>query len=257
MKKLLLLLVALLGLPAAAQSIPLFSLYDLDATTYVYPILCRPGIVTPTANVCATESPRFEAAKPITTTGASSTTVTAVASNNAFNELLAGDEIEILQPALSTSGARARRLITARASANSVTVDTAIQIDITGSSFVNGSLFAWYKFYANAGAEDGWFSVGDADHFQVAIGFIQAVTTGGIDYKLECRQRYLDRTGPVVLVQGANVTVFPATVAINVNDTRYAECRVGLKITTDDTPGADAGVNQEQITAWLEKGHTK
>jgi hypothetical protein len=250
MKKLLLaVLVALLGLPAAAQTIPLFTDYDLDATTYVYPVLCTPGPAVQTAATCPGQG-KGES-KKLTTAGVSTTTVTSVATNGAFTSLLAGDEIEVSLPALASLGTgRARRLLTARASADSVTVDTAIQIESTGAPFV------WWKFYKDATAEDGWFSVGDAKEFTLFLGISQADVTGGIDYKAECRESYLDRKGPVALLAGpTNVTTFPlaATRILNVYNERYAECRVGIKIGTSDD-GADTTTHLEKVTLWIEKG---
>lgn len=250
MKKLLLFLALLVGAPAWAQTTVLFTDVDLDATSYTFYTLCSPGSVTFTASVCVGQG-RFEV-KGITTSGSSSTTVTSVASNAAFNELLAGDEIEIYNSEPTSVNGRERRLITARASANSVTVDSAVTIQSGGKPF------AWWKLVSGTTSEDGWFSIGDADHFSIILGFTQAVTTGGITYKVECRESYLGRKSPVVLVAGeTTVTTFPATARVNVRDERYAECRIGMKIVTDDTPGGDTGANQEKITAWLEKGSAR
>lgn len=251
MKKLLLFLALLAGVPAAAETVVLYTWYDLDATTYVFPVLCSPGNsgTVYTADNCPGQA-RFET-RPITTTAAASTTVTAVSSNSAFNELLAGDEIEVYNPSSqtnSTASGRERRLLTARASANSVTVDSNITIPTAGSKF------AWWKRVVAATAADGWFSVGNTTEFSLRLAFEQANVTGGITYKVECRDAYLDRKGPVVLVAGeTNVTTFPSTVRVNVYDERYAECRVGLKIGTADD-GGDTGADQERITLWLEKG---
>ncbi len=249
MKKLLLVALALLGSVAASAETRIITTdYDLDdAVNYRWPVLCTPGVITQTAVTCPGQG-RGEQ-KRVTTAGVSTTALTSVASNGAFTDLLAGDEIEVLS-GLQGPASRVRRLVTDRASADAVTLNTAVEI------LAAGQPFSWWKRVAATGDEDGWFNVGDTAEFDIVIGFFQANVTGGINYQVQCRDSYLDVKGPVVVLAGpTNVTTFSATstARVNVYKERFAECRVGFLIGTADD-GGDLTTNLERLNVWIETG---
>lgn len=80
---------------------------------------------------------------PITTSGALTTTVTSVSSNGAFTNVAVGDLLLI-----NVGGIPYERKVTARASANSVTVNAAINIPATGVRF------NYKKFWVSTNPKD-------------------------------------------------------------------------------------------------------
>ena len=164
--------------PAQMQGVSqsqLYGLYDLDSTTA---ISCAYGIV---------RSSVFEAGVTATTSGravtaGSSTTTTST--TDAFANIAVGDPIWA-----NISGKSVGRLVTAKASAASITVNSAWNLGSTGVTLTYQN--------ANCGANAGWFSVEGAESFTITWEIVaMAVSAGGIAVRIEERSNPLDGIGP-------------------------------------------------------------
>ena len=238
MKRFLLLsLLASVGALAHAGTLTVLE-YDLDSTSYVYPVICTP----PANATCPGDG--FSDARLITTSGAASNTVTTVASNAAFDLAAVGSVITFVPSQTTTA---VTRVITAKASSNSVTISgAAVTIPSTGTTF------RLWNLQTGGTATDGWFDVGALISMNFIVDIAQLNVTGGIDYMLECRHVYFGGVSSAF-------TVVPATnkTAVSVSSSGWAlsgsaqgpwdQCRVGLKIGTSDD-GGDTGANAEKIT---------
>lgn len=192
--------------------------YDLDAASYTY---CLLGSPNPGPG-------RVE-------TSGSSATVTAVATlSDPFTNVAVGDELYISGPQGSFL-----RTVTARASATSITVDSAVNLDVDG-----GYTFTYKTLSCGTGVTDGWLNFGPGVH-TVTIVYRQGDLTGGVDFSLESRPRGANGT-PVQIANGtiAATTALANGVTIVIGETS-SEFRVGLKYNTADT--ADNAANLEQI----------
>ncbi len=234
---------------ALAQSVPPTKAlnlleYDLDSASYIFPIYCTPSSALSVTACRGTGGAGRKSTQKITTSG-SSTTVTSLASNGAFTELLVGDLILIEVPSEATTTPDAQpsqylRWITARASADSITVNSAVTIPAAGVGFT------WWKLSAGTSASSGWFPMNPNQIIVVSVDQMDATS---IDYKVECRFKFWDYvSNPIIIAGPTNLTAAtdtPDRVAIEGAD-RYDQCRVGFKINTDD--GADTTTHAEKIT---------
>lgn len=171
-----LLILAMAALPVSTVAQPgvsrtrtiLFAEYDLDSTTAIS---------------CSYGPPRTILI-PITTSG-SSTTVAAVTSGSApYNLVSVGDLImvNITSPGAAGSATVNTRIVTARASADSITVDTAITIPATGLTF------QYQK--RTCGADSGWVSVENVKLFTIATQLDQ-ISVGANSIRFQIQGRYL------------------------------------------------------------------
>lgn len=177
-------------------------------------------------------------------TSSSSTTVTAV-SGTPFTAVAVGDEITASGPA-----GQFTRVITAKASSISLTVDSAVNLDVDGG-------YGWTFRTLTCGYGDtaGWIRMVGRAH-SVAISIRQRTATGGIDYSIETRPR--SGLGLPLQVLSGNltgelITGVRDTTAANsweITDTA-AEVRVGLKFgTTDDS--SDTGPEMVDVVLTTE-----
>lgn len=229
-------LAVLLGLLLAAPAYPqqqfqvvetlvLASVWDADSGTLTY---CN------TLGVARNLAGRNKTApnSSVLSTSGSSTTVTAT--RDGFANVAVGDPLWI-----NDDGVQLQRVVTARASATSITVNAAV--DITGAS--------WEYRTLTCGTTDtsGAVPVSGYNHltFQVILAQENSTST---DYEVECRL-YGPGTAWTVLSPIVNDTgVFNDVVA---TDLGFDECRVGVRVNTDD--GGDTGVNAEQYTILLQR----
>jgi hypothetical protein len=171
------------------------------------------------------------------------TTVTSVASNGAFTDLVVDDLILIQIPPSANPNpdqppTQALRRITARASADSITVNANVTIPTAGAQF------SWWKISAGTTAESGWFPMSPQETIFIDITQMDATS---IDYKAECRYRFWDFvTTPIIVAGPTNVTAAGNGRVVIEGGDRYDQCRVGFKINTDD--GADTTTHAEKIT---------
>lgn len=243
MKKLLIAaLFVLCGPLSSAQVVLELFRYELDSTTYVYPQLCS-GVTSASPGACPGSG--NPTSKLVTTSGASSATLTSVNTDAPFAGMAVGDAL-VLQSQDATSTLLSEpvtRRADAVASVNSITLSSAVIVPTAGVTFV------WSRLVAGTGAAtDGWFPMPESASSQINISFDQANVTGGIDYKIECRQcvnAYC--TTPNIIAGPTNVASFPAAARASITNERWSQCRVGLKIGTADD-GGDLTTNMEQIS---------
>lgn len=245
MKKLL--LAALLCLPglAWAGSVDSASFniqYRLDATTATYCV------------VKGKAGDPFRGSIPgpstITTSGSSTTTTEGVASAAPFTLLAVGDVISVSSP----DGTTANRVITAKASGSSITVDTAWDLSTAVP-------FSWWDVTCGTTASDGWIDVAGADRVAITFEIDQLNVTGGIDMQIQCRASGIS-SSPVQVFptcsSGSCATVQNYTTAGIASSTTvvlevpYSTCRVGIFIHTSDD-GGDLTTNEELIDVSIMK----
>ncbi len=220
------------------RSYPLATLYDLDSTSLIY---CR----TSGASNIVFQDNRITRV-PITA-AANSTTVTST--GGAFTNLVVGDHLFLVDPSPLTLGRVVERVITARASANSITISSAVST----STAVSQQSFEWRKLECGTAATSGWVPVEALRPVKFSIAVNQlSVATGGVDIRVECREQGEDAQ-PFRVYPTTGFTNYTAAgidsrlvVGLSIYDL-WKECRVGVKLSgTDD--GGDTGANAEQIT---------
>lgn len=225
--------------PVEFRSIPLTVLFDTDYVTGT------PGYCVTTGAAGNVNADNRLTKIPIAI-AANATTVTST--GGAFNNLLVGDILYFVDPSPLSPGAVIERVITARASANSITIDSVVSTLYA----VSQQSFEWRKLVCGTTAASGWVPVESFAKVKFSIAVNQiATTTGGIDFRVECRE------------QGANAQPFPVspTTGLFTNktaagitgrffvevDSDWRECRVGMQFDgTDD--GVDTGAAAEQVT---------
>lgn len=184
-----LLIAVLLAAPVSAQSpvtvtnSALYVRHDLDSTSA---IACSYGILKPGGF----ESGAVGVSGGLARTSGSSTTTTST--NNAFANVVVGDVIWA-----NISGKSVSRVVSAKASADSITVDSAWNLGTAGVSIQ----------YQNqvCGANSGWFLVEGSDNFEITweIGAM-AVSSGGIGVRIE------ESSNPIDSITTA-VNIWPGT----------------------------------------------
>ncbi len=242
MKKTLAALVALLLLAGEARgaiqdasTLPLVVNYDLDSDTMTY---CKSVGVGNNADFVWRDQ-----LQPVTTSGSSSATLAAVtaSANGPYDNLAVGSLLRFniaSGDGPSFGGAPTYRYLTAKASDDSATIDTAVLVGATGVPF------QYLNRSCGTTASSGWFSVSGWTAGTALLEISQIVTTSGIDYTLECKHAYPWATAVTVLTNSAAVTA-AGTVPL-VWSEPYDYCRVGIKLdSTDD--GDDLTTNTEQI----------
>jgi hypothetical protein len=184
---------------------------------------------------CSTSAP-LRGVGTVKTSG-SSTTVTAGA-GAPFNLLDVGDEIIVTDPVDET---QARRVITAKASGTSVTVDSAVSWTANGSS---GIPFTYRDRTCGTSDSSGWHDSTGKGNKLVILHVLALSATGGLDYFVQCRGLG-DASTPTTLVTG-NITqaIVPGNQATTFDPIVVPEActalRVGLKYGTTDTSGTDS-----------------
>jgi hypothetical protein len=181
---------------------------------------------------------------PITTSGSASTTVTAVSNNLAFTTVSVGDLL-LLQLADQRGALQQyERKVTAKASANSITVNAAINIPAAGVTFRFKKLF---------------FSTNPADRMWVPVKAITQATytyrvdananTGGVTYLVECAPvgegpAWPTRTWVQVWTgnTASGATLAPSLFAADLGHTGtpFEYCRFGVWFGTGDDADAAA-----------------
>lgn len=176
----------------------------------------------------------------ITTSATLSTTVTSVSSNAAFNSVTAGDLLLI-----TVNGRLYERKVTAKASANSITVNQAINIPAAGVTF------SFKKFF---------FSTNPADLLLIPVtGYSTLLVnwsvdananTGGVVTAWECTSDRVEFPGArwvtvfTAITVASGATQGNSTDSIDLTLLPYTYCRMGFKFGTgDDADVADEDLN--------------
>jgi hypothetical protein len=204
-------------------SVPMTSGYNLASTSYIY---CSTGDTA--GNVW---SQGIEVAIPVTTSGASSTVAAVTASSAPFTNVAVGDEL-----LFNLDGITYRRYVTARASADSITISGAPTATINLGDGRRGT--AGYGFYfrrrtCDTTATTGWFPVRGRQQVSIAI-TVETINATSIDVTTYCRSGGSLQTP--VEVDTKNYTAADGdiiTLAGGTGGLKWEACRVGMKVNTD------------------------
>lgn len=184
-------------------------------------------------------------------TSGSSTTVTGV---GAFANIAVGAQINGTD-SVAGGGEQWTAVVMARASADSITVDTAL--NLTSSTLLYRALTC------GTTSSSGAFDVSRSGRSTVQIDIAQLVLatpgTSTIDSRILCRvdpsaawlQVYPVLTPPTVTASYVSLAVVGGW-AKEINGT-YSQCRVGLKIDAADDASGDAGSNAEWVSISVRK----
>lgn len=222
--------------PDEIHSWPLAVLYNVQAVSPAY-IYCRTEGVARVAN----DDNRRQTTTPVTA-AANSTTLAAVTSGTLpFANLAVGDIIYVQDPFQATRGNTLEKVITAKASGDSVTLSSVISV----TTAFTGNSFEFRKRQCGTTAAFGWFPVEGYRpvKFSVASNTIGATS---VDIRAECREQGEDAQPYPVCASSvqapntctSNVTTVLAASAgfagrvyyiVGLND-QWKECRIGLGI---------------------------
>jgi hypothetical protein len=177
---------------------------------------------------------------PITTSAASSTTVTSVGSAGSFQNVAVGDLLLI-----PLGGKTYERKVTARASANSITVNQAMNIPTAGVTF------AYKKFWFSTNpAQEMFIPVSGFDTLLVNWSVDANADTGGVVTLLQCTDSKQPDFPTTPWVQMSTFTTAtgvaqaPMTESVDLTQLPYQFCRMGFRFGTgDDIDGADESLN--------------
>lgn len=231
------------GTSGLGMRLPLMSDYDSDSVgTYEYCATSGKGGVVNSPD-------RVEIAKVVTS--GSSTTVSALtAGEEPFANVAVGDELTFVGMGglpLDTAG-NEYRLVTARASADSITVNTAIDIGTTGRTFT------YRKRACGTAATDGWFYTGGWQDFTVYVQADQSDAGGGVDVALYC-EAFSSASGQTRVFQKTYSSYGDPSGRDAVTVTNYWDrCRLGIRLLTSDP--SDAGAAIEKISASVRGRYT-
>ncbi len=237
-KLLVALLLVLSPLSEAAQcrTANFFLSFDVDSDSVIYGVVRGQG-----SNPFGGTIP---ALAHIKTSGSSATVTSQTSGDNAFAELAVGDSIFIRD----TAGVVSMRLIIAKASSDSVTVDSVITL--------SDAAFTWLK--STTSTTVGWLDVSGWTGRTLTIQYDQG-DLGQLDARVECRGGYPGAqpvqvfpactTGSCNTYQAYTTVGITSRTSIVIPDP-FSACRVGLKYTTSDT--SDATTNLEKVTVGFE-----
>lgn len=216
MKKLALaLLFLVLSSPALAQivssSARLTYAYDVASTSYIYCKYMGRG-----------DDP-FESPMPgpvrVKTTGSSTTVAEVVTDSAPFADVAVGDLLFINATA---NAAPLTRLVTARASAASITVDTALDIS-------NGAGWTWLKRSCGTAITDGWVNV--AGFYNVTFSrTITTINATSIQTQAECK---LNDNPTVATAVSTDSSTATGAWSFTLPNGVWDACRLGIKVTGD------------------------
>lgn len=189
--------------------------YDVSSTSYIY------GVYGPWQN----------ARKFISTTGSSTTVVSAVASTGALAEVDVGDRIYVRNVSVPSDDQVG---VTAKASDDSITTSTAKDFgrDVADSGYP----YQFRKFLSGTTANDGWHYCGNEDDKFVTLQ-LDTINATSIDFQIE--GKFNDGVPFVITTQnftaatvasGVNTVVGGAAFGIPEN---LSAVRVGVKVNTD------------------------
>lgn len=207
--------------------------YDLDSTTFVYPIALGPTAVPSTVirpqaaegwYTPITQPSGSAVDRRIKTANYDPSVVSCVTSSSALDPVSTGDLV-------SVNDAFNRPLyasILSKTDSNTVEFDRSVDLTQTGCA-----AYRYRKVEAGGEIYDGWFSVAGHEYTTIFVDVAQIVTSTslGIDLQIECAAAHALTTAQVLA--SSNITV-AGGYAVAVPEP-WDMCRVGMKITdTDD-----------------------
>lgn len=243
MKIVLAMLSVLLCSGVRAQAPPILYDYDPDSLSYTCASFCTAPTASATSD-CPGNGTVVK--KLVTTSGASSATLTSVNSDSPFSSLSKGDLIRI-----SAGGVQYTRYILTYTSSNSVVLNSAVTVASTGVGFT------WWRLVSGLSTTDaGYFVMPQGQPgVNLVSAFDQISATGGVTYKVECRN-YLGTAAQTAYIKTGPTAVTSASVALtNWQDSPFDQCRFCAKITTADddgvtiTAGSNAKIDFKEPTA--------
>lgn len=187
----------------------------------------------------------------VETTGSSTTVTGVVAADDVFADVNVGDVFHVRFP----NGNVANRIVVTNADADTITVETAINLDITG-----GYVWSYKSQICGTSADDGWISV--AGYSTVQLGFQYDVgDLTNASMTMECKSGAL-AAQPVRVYPGiasdcgdgtlnGAVCEFSTTgerLSFKITDNGFALCRIGVAYVTAD------GAARDELTAVIDVG---
>ena len=229
---------ARVGTAASQNTLPIVIGYDLDSTSFVYPIALGPlavpsTVIRPQAAegwYTRPDSPSGAALDPkIKTTVYSASVVSCTASGAAFSPVSTGDMVQVNdkfnRPVYAS--------IFDKTDADTVTFDRSVDLTQTGCA-----PYRYRKVEAGTAIYDGWFNVAGYSHVTIEVDIAQMVGTGGIAVQMECKAAH--SVGSSIVLSSSNISAASAF-AVSVLEP-WDICRVGFKWATSDsdsTPSTD------------------
>jgi hypothetical protein len=217
--------------------------YDLDSTSFVYPIALGPTalpstVIRPQAvegwfeRVAAPGSPTLS--PRIKTANYDPSVVSCVASGAAFSPVSTGDLVQVND--------RFNRPLYAsifeKTDSNTVEFDRSVDLTQTGCA-----AYRYRKVEAGTDIASGWFSVTGWTYTTIFIDIAQIVATGGVDIQVECAVNHALTTAEV-LASSNIATASPNGFAVAIPEP-WDVCRVGFKIGTTDDDSTPASENEK------------
>lgn len=228
----------------------LFYQFDVDSGTVNYPLYTGLDNTPFSSDRTVTA-----AGAKISTAGSNATVTATTALTVPFALLGVGDIIGVK---IGGDATPTYRIITAKASGDSVTVNAVIDL----SADATGYFFTWRKYVGGTAATSGWFDVSNLTDMSVTVQYDQG-DLDALGVRWECRVQSLD-TQPIYVHPGASTSTGicgPGTPSATfcsfatagagqslgvIIPGKWDECRVGLKFVTNDT--SDAGAAIEKVT---------
>jgi hypothetical protein len=215
--------------------------YDLDSTSFVYPIALGPTAVPstlirpqaaegwytrPNAPSGSENDPRIK------TANYDPSVVSCVSSSSSMSPLSTGDLVnttDVFNRPVYAS-------IFSITDANTAEFDRSVDLTQTGCA-----AYRYRKLVAGSEDYDGWFSVAGHEYTTVQIDVEQVVVTGGVDLQVECSAAHALTQAQVLA--SSNITA-AGSFAVAIPEP-WDMCRVGLKIGTSDDDSTPATENEK------------
>lgn len=209
--------------------------YDVAATSYTYTILGdQNASLAPVggAGVTGWDGPGTAVNKKIKTTGSQTTPVPTVALSVPFQGRAVNDLLLLQAPNPGTTDnslVEYERAITVFTDANTITVDTALDISA-------GYTFRYKRFFTGTATTDAWFDISGYRDFSVQFD-VDTINATSLDSVIECRTSKFARPFQIqtknYTAVGSDVATVGSEGAVAPNGARYEQCRVGWRVNTD------------------------
>lgn len=244
MKKILFALLALLAVPSLnaqgqAKRIVMLANYDLDSASYIY---CNSLGIGIGAGSRGTGEPMPVPVRVATVTTGSTTVSASTAGTAPFRNMVAGDILYF-----EIKGFVEERVIVTATDNDNTVLNRTINLHAENTGVAAGVTFRWRKVACGTTATDGWMEVSALPVVKFEINIDQMVVTGNIDVRVECQSFGAVLSPTQIFLDAIATAGIPSgRIVRQLNWTPFDQCRVGLKLTTDD--GNDLTTNLEQIS---------
>lgn len=216
--------------------------YDLDSTSFVYPValgptavpstLIRPQAVEGWYETPASIPSGATVDRRIKTADYDPTVVSCVSSSSALEPLSTGDMV-------NTQDVFNRPVY---ASVFSITSAETMELDRSVDLTQDGcARYRYRKLDAGSDIYDGWFSIAGYTYTTIQVDMSQYVGTGGVDIVIECAAAHALDFSEVLA--SSNIAA-AASVAVAIPEP-WDICRVGMKLGTSDDDSTPATDNEK------------